>query len=269
MKDNAAAHARKTLSVDAIKTLLIAHLRMVEERGNRLNNQIRAKLGSPRSEKEKNDEAFTAEFGERVSGIMAKRLKRNRRSVPILSARDFTNMIPWMLEQTKDSVGADLGPIDPEDLAIAKKLMKAGLQGMFEQVYAPMISTADPYGEYWRWIVVTIDLAREWNMPAIQIVSSQMGSDEVTRRMYSRTQFVAYCKRAMAGCLKPGNLESVIIEPMLEIVGDINPKHREELRREMRAELMPKLRETIKTGRKRALEWIAQETARVYGSVAS
>ncbi len=266
MKTNEAAQARKTLSVDAIKELLAAHLKMVESRGTRFNDRIRAKLGMLPKKKERGEAAFTAGVTEMIVDTMAKRLKRNRRSVPILSAKDFERMVPWMIDQV--NAAKDESGMDPEDRAYVTKLMKAALTGLFKEVYARAISE-NSYDEYWRWIVSVLALAREWNVPAVVVTASRTGCDEVTRRTYTRKQFVANSKRAINRQMKPSRIESSVIAPMLDVATDGDAFVRQEFGHALRTELKPMLRETLCKSNQLTAEWLAEEADRIYGPAVS
>ena len=124
----------------------------------------------------------------------------------------------------------------------------------------------NPYEEYWRWATTVLDLAAERGILPTELLAFENATDEITRRMFTKKQFVVLSKKAVNKLMDADVLKKIIVQPMLDMVAEGDEEERRELEQELETELMPQLRETVKKSKVVINAWLGEEVERIYAA---
>lgn len=92
-------------------------------------------------------------------------------------------------------------------------------------------------------------------------------TDEITRRMFTKKQFVALSKKAVNKFVDADVLKKIIFQPMLDIVAtEADEEERRELEQELEAKLMPQLRKTVEKTKVVINTFLGEEVERIYAA---
>jgi hypothetical protein len=205
--------------------------------------------------------AIRNKFEDRISDVLARRLKRNRRTTPLLSSRDLVRFVPSILNEIEKMDGHEL---DAESRKMLEKFMRSRLEGLFEFVHIMVPPRKNPYEEYWRWVMTVLDLATERGILPTELLALEEETDEIMRRMFVKKQFVTLSKKAVNKFTDADILMKIIVQPMLDMVAEDDEEQRSELKQELEAELMPQLRETVEKSKVVMNTWLKEEVERIY-----
>jgi hypothetical protein len=124
---------------------------------------------------------------------------------------------------------------------MAETVIKTSLKGYFDYALS-MVDDRNPYDEYWRMITVIETLANDEMLAPDAVLTAEM-YDEVTRRLYTREQYLAQAEKALKIVADPEALLNSMITPALDLLCSDDPELRaeieDEIREMMTAQLMP------------------------------
>jgi hypothetical protein len=219
----------------------------------RIERRLAAEMGIENIENKENSPVAIAiddAVNGYVSKLMARRLKRNDRSVPLLVSAD--------LDGAKKSVLAAIeavnGPLQTKDREEYTRLLEttAGLyvKGIFQMVP----SDQNPYDVIWRWIAIVENMCAEHSdMSLLAIV--EVGNDEIVRRMYPKEVYVFLLLKMLEVISN--------VEAMLHVL--LDTKEDSQLAKQLEA-LMPMIRQQVANAKQIAIGWIMEEADRIYGA---
>lgn len=252
---------KQALTVAELKSLLLARFHTEQSKQVKLQARIQQELGNEVQEENPEVTAINNKFGDWISDVLAHRLQQNRRTTPLLSSRDFVRFIPLMINEIAKTKGDEL---EAEERKMFEKFMKAMFENIFEMVHAMVPSRKNPYEEYWRWATTVLDLATERGILPTELLALEGATDEITRRMFTKKQFVALSKKVVNKSMDADVLKKIIIQPMLDTFPEGDEEERRELEQELEAEFMPQLRETVEKSKVVCNAWINEEVERIY-----
>ena len=252
---------KQILTVAELKSLLLARFNVEESRRVKLQARLQQKLGKEVQEEKPKTIAIKNKFADWISDVLARRLKRNRRTTPLLSSRDFVRFVPSMISEIEKMEGDEF---DAESRKMFEKFMKSMFEGIFEMVHSIVPPRKNPYEEYWRWAMTVLDLAAERGILPAELLALENTFDEITRRLFTKKQFAALSKKAVNKFMDTDVLKKIIIQPMLNMVAEGDEEERRELEQELEAELMPQLRETVEKSKVVINAWLGEEVERIY-----
>jgi len=254
---------KKTLTVAELKSLLLVRFNAEQSKQANLQARLQQELGNEVQEEKPEAIAIKNKFADWISDVLARRLKQNRRTTPLLSSRDFVKFVPSMINEIAKTEGNELAP---EERKMFEKFMKAMFENIFEMAHAMVPPHKNPYEEYWRWATTVLDLAAERGILPTELLALENATDEITRRMFTKKQFVALSKKAVNKFMDADVLK-IIVQPMLDMVAEGNEEERRELEQELEAELIPQLRETVEKSKVVINAWLGEEVKRIYAAV--
>lgn len=252
---------KQTLTVAELKSLLFARFNVEQSMKVELQARLQQALGKETQEEKPETIAIRNKFANWISEVLARRLKRNRRTTPLLSSRDFVRFVPSMISEIEKMEGVEL---DVESRKMFEKFMKSMFEGIFEMVHSMVPPRKDPYEEYWRWAMTVLDLAAERGIPPTELLALEEAADEIVRRMFTKKQFVTRSKKALNKFTDADVLKKIIVQPMLDMVAEGDEEERHELEQELEAEIMPQLHETTEKYKVVINAWLGEEVERIY-----
>lgn len=252
---------KQTLNVTELRLLLVTHFNMEQSKLMKLQARLGQAPNNEGQEEESKVAAINSKLTNWVSGVLALRLKRNRRTTPLISSRDFIQLLPTIIDEVEKVEGEKL---DVKSRKVLEKFMKSMFNGIFEAVNNVVPPHKNPYEHYWRWIMTVLELAAERDILPTELLSIEEATDEITRRMYSKKQFVTLSRKATKKFMDADVLKKLIIQIEFGIIDD------EEVLRSLEQDLeeviMPQLRENMKKYKVILNEWFDAEIKRIYGA---
>lgn len=250
---------KKTVTVAEIKSLLIARFNAEQGRQKKIQMKLQRDLGSEIQEERPEVVMIRNKFADKISDIIARRLKQNRRTIPLISSQDFIRFIPSIINEI---MGNEL---ESEERKMFGKFMEAMFENIFEMVHVMVPPNKNLYDEYWRWITTVIDLATERDIIPTELFALEEMTDEITRRMFTRKQFITLSKKAVNKFMDVDALKKIIIQPMLDMVStEADNEERCELEQKFESELMPQLHDRINKIKVVVNTFLGKEVERIY-----
>lgn len=253
---------KQPLTVAELKSLLLARFNAEQSKQSKLQARLRRELGKEAQEEKPETIGIQNKFADWISDVLARRLKQNRRTVPLLSSRDFVRFVPSMINEIAKVEGDEL---EAEDRKMLEKLMKAMFENIFEMVHAMVPPRKNPYEEYWRWVTTVLKLASERGILSTELFAFEEATDEITRRMFTKKQFIALSKKGVNKFVDADVLKKMIVQPMLDMVAaEADEEERRKIEQELETELMPQLRKTAERTKLAINAWLGEEVERIY-----
>ena len=254
---------KKTLTEAQLKVLLIARFNAEKISQRKLQVRLQQELGNEVQEEDPIAIAIERKITDWISGVLARRLKRNQHATPLLSSQDFAHIAPSLVKEIADIEDDELNPEERkmlEDFSI--KMFKNILEMM---VYAMVPPRFDPYDEYWRWVSTVHDIAAERKIQPTELFTLEGTTDEITRRMFSKKQFISLSKRAIKKFADPKVLMEIFLRPILDMFApQANEDEQLVFERQLKAEIMPKLRDTVEKSKVIINTFLDEEAKRIY-----
>lgn len=249
---------KQTLTVTELKSLLLARFNAEQGKQTELHERLQRELGNEVQEEKPEALAIKNKLVDWISDTLARHLKRNRRTTPLLSSRDFVRFVSSMIDEIAKVEGDD--ELEVEERKMFEKFMRAVI---FEIVHAMVPPRKNLYEEYWRWVTTVLDLAAERGILPTELLALENATDEITRRMFTKKQFVALSKRAVNKFVDADVLKEIVIQPMLDMLGT---EADEEERRELEQEFEAELREAVEKSKVVISTWLGEEVERIYAT---
>ena len=120
------------------------------------------------------------------------------------------------------------------------------------------------YAEYWRWVIMVLDLAEERDIPPTELLALEEANDEIARRMFTKKQFRALSEQAINKTISIKTMKKTLVEPMLDMEAGNDKERRLELEQEIEKKIMPKLLEDIRKRKEALTIFLEQEIRRIY-----
>lgn len=257
---------RETLSVEEIKAILTAHSCFQTSNQVRLNVRINEIFGGTQPEKSRAVDDLELQIHDTMHGLIARRLKINRRTIPLIAPRDFKRVGALVVDALTNSDPSST----PEEREFAEKLVSQVLSNAIQQL-SVFGRGRDPYEEYWRWIDVVVALAAEEKITPTQLfimgVASEKVHDELIRRLYSREEFCSRASDSAKVFTDPEILKKIFLQPLLEIISkECDEEELQEVKLELENKFPPPDLRVKLDQAKRVIEaYISEEVTRIWG----
>lgn len=251
------------LTVGELSVLLRARCDADRDRQAKFTARLNQEFGLVTQEMDSKSVTIVNKTMDRLSEIVARRLKEDRRTTPLLSASDLAQFIPQFI----DELGSDE---ERESYSKERGLMEAFASAMFENLIeaynAVMAPGKDPYDENRRWVVTVLGISVERDVQPTTLLVTQEGNDEIVRRMFTREQFAVQSARLMNKFADPDTVKKVMLQPMLNAMAGVDEEERREMEQELEEVVMPQMRIYADKIKVIVDVWIDDEVKRIYGA---
>ena len=252
---------KQSLTVAELKALLLANFIAKQREQGKLIVRLEQELGNTTAEENSLSLTIKEKWLDWISDTLARRLKRNRRTTPLLSPRDFNRFTSLVIDEIEKDEGEKF---EVEERKMVTKFIKAMQKSIFEMVHAMVPTRKCPYEVYWQWVTIVLDLSTERRVRPTNLLTIEEANDEITRRIYSKKQFVSLSKKASRKFMDADVLKKIIIQPMLDMFPGDDKEERREFMRELEEEIMPQLREVVEKTKVVVNTWLDEEVGRIY-----
>lgn len=251
----------KSPTVAEIKSLLIARYNAQQSRAAEVRARIQRDLGCQIPEVTPTANEIQDKFINWLSGVLARRLKRNRRTTPLISSRDCVHFVALMNDEVTKAGGDEL---EAEERAMLEKFVKTSFDNLSEMAHAMVPTRKNPYEEYWRWIKTVFRLANERGVTPTDLLASTDGADEIARRTLTKKQFIAISKKGIKNFTDADSLKKMLFQTLLAMLPEDDEEGRCKLIQELEAQLMPQLREMVAKAKPVISALLNEEVERIY-----
>lgn len=246
-----------TLTVTELKPLLLAHFGAKLSRQMKLQARLQQELGKEIQEIDSQYIAIMDKLLDWLSGLLAHRLRQNQHTTPLLSSQDFTQFV--LLEVFPDF---ELGAVERKTI---KRFLDAVLENIVE-LLMPGHPDENLYEKYWQWVTTVLDLAVERGISPTELLTLETTADEITRRTFSREQYIATLELMTAKLTDIDTLMKLNVQPRLAILSEtLSEEERSEIEQRLESKLMPQLREQIDRVKVILRAFLDEEVERIYG----
>ncbi|MEX0713643.1 MAG: hypothetical protein WD278_14985 [Pirellulales bacterium] len=255
----------KVLSVQELRYLIGLHFDFVRATQRRLQKQISKALGEPASENDESS-ALMARLCEFAADVIARRLKRNRRTVPLFAAKDMARFIPTMLDLLQRQQGKRLRADERRQLQCRLKALIAeygqlGLLGNQAEAGA-----GSSYEQCWKWVGVVQEVAAERRISPEKAVATPGARDEITRRLSSKRQYTAAMRKKISSI--EGRMKAYFNQ--LVQFAQVDEADKEaavevaDVYRDFQRELQHQFKRASEAVKRVATRWLEEEVTRIY-----
>jgi len=253
----------KKPSVEELHLLLWAANCADQKRADAISAETCVALGQNPPEKPPATLAMEKNFAKNLTLLVAQRLWRNRRSVPMISRRDVRKMGADIIEQIIAS-DADLRSLDAEDKALLRSTFKAVVGNLTDVAAASLPGGKNAYTAAWKWVRTAMRMTEEFGVTPDQLMGTEQLRDELTRRAYTRKRFVAERMRLGKAIMDADKLIGAISGPILRMAGE-DKELRALMETQIEKELKPKIKIAVEKVQEILSQKITEETERIYG----
>ncbi|MEK7512402.1 MAG: hypothetical protein AAB575_05330 [Patescibacteria group bacterium] len=252
---------KKGITTAELKLLLAAHFEAELRRQAKLADRLNQELGKEVQPEAMELIVIRKSFVDLSSDLLARRLMQKRRTTPLISSRDIIRFsIPIINEMIKD-IG---GELNIEERKMVSSFIKTAFDSLSNMIHPLALTRGNPYDERWRLVKTVLKLAEERGVLPTELFTSEETADEITRRMFTKKQFLSRFKKAMSVFTDADVMREKILQPMLEMMVGDNEEDRRELEQELGAKIMPQLREIIEKWKVVINTWLGEEVKRIY-----
>ena len=253
-----------TLTVAELKSLLFANYLAQRSKSIKLNARIQQELGNKVVEEKPEMTAMLSKFAEQIFDVVAGRLARNQHTTPLFSSEDLVRFIPSMVDDCMRIDGVNL---EMKERQMLESSLKESFESIVEMAGGLALPDMNRYQSYWRWVQVLYDLATERGVPPIELLALQEASDEITRRMLTKEQFVTLGKKMMSNKLMDvETIKKSIIQSDIDMLMDGDEEGLREIEQDFEKLVMPQLREMVAKMKALANTMLDEEVVRIYGA---
>jgi len=251
------------LTVAELKSLLVARFKVERATQAKLQERLRQALGNEVQEEKPEITAVRNKFVDSLLDVLARRLKSNWCTAPLLSYQDFVEFVPSLIDEITKAEGVEL---EAENRKKLEKVLKAMFENVCELVHTRVLPGKNLYDEYWRWIMIVLDLAAECGILPTELLALEDAADEISRRMFTKEQFVTLTNKANHLLMDADVMKKLILQPILDMLSEGDEGERRELEQELGAEIMPLVREIAEKSKAVINIWLGEEVERIYGA---
>ncbi|HSV94801.1 MAG TPA: hypothetical protein VLH94_02405 [Spirochaetia bacterium] len=218
------------LSVATIEAILVGKFLYEEKRSAQYSQRIQNALGVPvptTDSKELSDQLKMF-----MAGSIAKKLFRNDRSDSLFSVDECDQLIfDHLYKKFEDDTN-----VNDEDKRLIINSVKLMVSGMVDSIMS-LVDGPDPYDQYFK-IINTIEfLANEECLPLDEPLPDEL-YDEVTRRIYTKEEYVSLNEKGLKLISDPEALLKVLMKPVIDnLLKDLDPEFIQEMREEIEVEM--------------------------------
>ena len=244
---------QKSLTEKEIRSLMVfriniesAEQEVLTQRVFMALNEVVAEVNPTAKEAVKTRNNLTAK-------LLAKRLKENNRKIPLISMKDYDDIVETELVQSLQSSGL----VDNTGLDLFKKVSR----NSFELQLSTYPNSKEQYNECWKWIGIVLKLAKDRGVKPEELLSSECINDETTSRMLTKKEYLSRGQKNISS-ITVENMKKLFVVPLLENIPDFIPI---EAKKELEIEIESTLLEAITKGKQTAEDFIKENADRIYG----
>jgi len=292
------------LDVATIEAILLAKQNATEKQNRDNVELLYTKIGLPIAVPSEADLEFSDKIKTFVIHSIATKLVVNDHSVPLISLEEIEPIISEFLdkkieEDTRKKLldqydrlfdyngsqgfNLEVKSIEGAEAYVERMSVfeetkpsaeeRAAIEMMMKSVASSVIKLVDssadaedPYDYYWKFLNTTQVLANDQMIPLDQPLTPEL-YDEVTRRMFTREQYIERNKKALKIFDDPENIINSIIAPLLTQLGiddDMSKEERDEMEAEIRKSVMAEVTPMFDIIEKFTAELAELEADRIY-----
>ena len=245
---------RKTVTVAELKSLFLMGLQRSVAIQMGYTKRIQQELGVEAQEENPENIAIKNKFLDWVCDIIAHRLKRKPLTTPLLSSADFKYFAPFMIDAVAQVKNLKL---TTEDREILKKDLKSEFENFIEVLHGMMPPNMNLYEAFSLKFKILLDLAAERGVLPTELIMLEEVNDEITRRMFSKEQFITNFENAINKYLNVDVFKKNLLGPIIDLATEDELRMLEQI-------FMPKLRETVEKTKAVVNTLFAEEIVRTY-----
>lgn len=250
---------KKIWTVEELRSLILVYIKVKFSKYLKLQACLNKQISGD-EQGDKLDFSINDKFVEYISNIIARRLIRNRYTTPLLSPRDSNGFFRLIIHLFSE---IEAHKFEPYELKMLKKTVEFEFEVASDVVHIIVRPNRSSYKEYWRFIEIVLELATERNIPPTTLLTLEDATDQITRRMFTRKQFIAAEKRVVNKFTDINVVRKLLVLPLADIMVEMGREHHE-LERDIEKELIPLLRKSSKESRATFNTWLNGEVERIY-----
>lgn len=187
---------KSLITEDELKMLLVAIFHDDELKFDKMHRALELKQSGDQIVLRSDGVIIRRKIIDLLCGVVAKRLKKNRRSVKLFSLRDYNKLF-----QQIENICVFYALSEFEHLTVTEwEKFKENVFHYFMNTIFEIVSNRedDPYGEYWRIVEFIVDSAAKEGGSLTGYLSSGMSTDKIVRYFFSRRQYLAIWEEKIA-----------------------------------------------------------------------
>jgi len=255
---------KESLTIEQLKLLLLARFDVDKPADARVQKCIQSVFGGKAMEEPPEAAAIKKKIVDWMAETIARRLLMRNRRITLISIRDFAKFIPEYLDLAERKEGEKF---DAKVRRLLTKMVKGVFKNVLESLYGTVFEKKKLYDEYWQWITIVFDLAAERHVSPVKLLKRKGTRDEITRRMCTKKEYTAYCKKIFERLLDLNSWKNIVIEPMINAAcasEGLNVEERAELKQKFYTEAMPELQKITRKLKRLLNAFFKEEIARIY-----
>jgi hypothetical protein len=253
---------KQTLTEAQLKSLILVRFNMQKANQVKLSTRIEQELGDEFQAEDPAETVIKNDFLNLISGLLACRLLRNNLTEPLITPEDYNQIEHWILTEVSKLTGAE--PTNKERES-CKKYLVSMFENITEMVHEIVPPNTNRYEEYWKWVTTALDVASERGVLPEGLFELEGVSDEITRRMYSKEQYINISKRTQAKMLDFDTFKKNMFMPMIDLYADdATEEERRELEDDFDVELKPQILKRFEKMEAIFNTFLNEEVARIY-----
>lgn len=251
----------KKISVKEITAILVARHRATAADLAEAQRRTLVALKQPFPAQDPKVTLFNERCTEQMFAIAARRLKRNDRTKPLLSARDIRKILPDVLRLVEEVDGKPMAEAE-------RRFVETAVCGMMEELLRAFLASANknPYAANWQLISVVQRLAKKQHVSPTELLGRDGTNDEITRRLVTRAQFEQNFRRTAKVMFNRKTMLRIAVRPLLDaFANELTPEELKEFERKFVEAVGPQIRRNLPTMRKVAQQMHTEQLRRIYG----
>jgi hypothetical protein len=262
---------QQTLTVAELQSLLVMHFEARQLKQAKFQAHLQHTLSQTFTDYEVPEEnaesvVIKKKGADWISNLLAHRLNGSPCTIPLFSSEDLEKFVPSMIDAMEQAKNIEL---EVEDRRMLEKFLNKGTQNLFDIVHGMVPPGDNQYEAYWRWIDTVLDLAAERGVLPIELLALEEATDEITRRMFSKEQFIALFNNEMSELTDTNMYKAFFLVPTLDVSMEEDETKRLWLEQELeqfKAEIMPQLREVVEKLRVFLNTRLNEDVTRIYAT---
>lgn len=211
---------KSTFTVDEIRSILSVHYALQKKSRDRLSATMQA-AGLLAGRETSYQASFREKAEALILDLMARRMARDNRNVPLLSYDDVDYLVDEMVKGAPPEEGL---PSDSAGQALYKKFLKATLERLIEFV----TRDSDLYEMRWSHVRAISELAHKKGVRPANLLTIDGAYDELMRHLYTEGDYRSSIEKQIQRFTDLEAVKREVIYPILEAVaGDDNERLRD------------------------------------------
>jgi hypothetical protein len=188
---------------------------------------------------------------------MAARLLEMHTDVPLVSPDEYFEYFEVYLSEKFEDM-------DEMNAQTAMTLFRSFAKGQIDDLLKLGKKDKNEYEVFWDRIKNTLAIAEEYNIEPKEVFSNDLANDELTRRSYTKEEYLELAKQAIETVTNIDLYMDKILEPMFILLGD-GEAIEEDLKAEVKEDLSKRLLVQLLVMGENLKNWYEGEIKRIYG----